>query len=262
MKYKQIILFFVIALPVSLSLRFTQLFQIVEPNTGFFKSEFQGVGGVITIIIIAIALVLALFSFFSHRSPEKPPKVNLGLGLSSGLLAAAIAIELYFGSATFGTIMWQKAALYVFGIAAILWFAAYSIKDFINIPLPALTSLIPCVYFILKIICNFAGISSLALISDNILLITSYCAVLLFMISFAKLYNNVDSERGFKKLLATGLASVTLCFTQSIPNIAYHFAIKEGYTHTAMVTNLSIFFTGVFIMAFLFTHFSKKNADR
>ena len=164
MKYKQIILFFLIALPVSLSLRFTQLFQIVEPNTGFFKMEFEGVGGAITLILLAIALVLALFSFFSHRSPEKAPKVNLGLGLASGLLAAAIAIELYFGSETFGTVMWQKILLYVFGIAAILWFAAYSIKDFINIPLPALTSIIPCIYFIFKIICNFAGISSLALI--------------------------------------------------------------------------------------------------
>lgn len=259
MKYKQIILFFVIALPISISLRLVQLFQTIEPVTGFFKHEYEGVGSFITIIILAIAAVLALFAFFSVRVPLKIPKVALGMGLASGLLASAISIELFFGYSTFGTVVWQKLLLYVFGIASVIWFSVYALKDFIGIPIPRITALIPCVYFILKIICNFAGISSLALISDNVLLIATYCVILLFMISFAKAYNNVTVKCGYKKLLATGLASSVLCFTQSVPNVIYHFAQDQGYSHTAMVTNLSVFFTGIFIISFLVVCFSNKN---
>lgn len=262
MKYKQIILFFVVALPTSIALRLIQLFHIVEANTGFYKQGLENWGGYITLIILAVALVLAVFSLFSHRSPEKPPKVNLCIGLASGLLASAFAIELYFGFNTFGTVLWQKILLYILGIASVLWLTVFSIKDFINIPLPNLTAIIPALFFILKIICSFAGISSLALISDNVLLITAYCAVLLFMLQFAKLYNNVGKERGFRKLLATGLASSVLCFTQSVPNIVFHVASENGYLHTAMVTSFSMFFTGVFIATFVFTHFSKKNIER
>ncbi len=260
MKYKQIILFFLIALPVSLALRFIQLFYIVEANTGFYKQGFEVWGGCITAIIIAVVAISALFTRFSHRSPEKPPQVRLSLGISSGILAFVTAIELIFGGHTFGTIQWQKSLLYLFGIAFVIWLTVYAIKDFINIKLPSIAAIIPCFYFIVKIICSFAGVSSLALISDNVILTFAYCAILLFMLNLAKAYNGIDTERGFRKLLASGLASVLLCTVQSVPNIVFHLANEEGYLHTAMVTNFAIFFTGVFISAFIFSHFSYKNS--
>jgi len=259
MKYEQIILFWVIALPVSLALRFIQLFHIVEANTGFYKPDFELWGGVITAIIIAIVLIVFLFAFFVQKVPEKPSKVGLSLGVSSGVLAFATAIELFLGGETFGLIKWQRVSLYLVGILFVLWLIVFAIKDFINIKLPEITAIIPCIYFVLKIICNFAGISSLALISDNILLIMTYCAVLLFMLELAKAYNGINSKRGYNKLLAFGLSSVVLCFVQSIPNIAFHLSVEGGYLHTAMVTNFAMLFTGVFIASFVLTNYSYKN---
>lgn len=260
MKYNKIILFFGFALPVSMILRFLQLFYIVESDTGFFKQEFNNYGYYIMAVIFAFTAATAVFSFFSHRSPEHPPTVNIGLSLSSFALAVSIVVELFLGGAEFGTIIWQTILLRVFGIASAVWFAAFSIKDFMNLRIPAISFSIPTVYFVLKIICSFAGISSLALISDNILLIGANCVSLLFMLNFAKLYNNIDTERGFRKLLASGLASVILCFTQSVPNIVFHFSTEGGYLHTAMVTNFNVLFTGIFIVAFVFSHFSHSNA--
>ncbi len=259
MKYKQIILFFTIALPVSLALRLVQLFYIVEPSTGFFKQGFDAFGDSITAIIIAVALALSVFAFFSHRSPEQPAKSNLGISICSVLFGLAVTLELCFGGEIFGVVMWQKVLLYVFGTAFIIWLFAFAVKDLLKISLPTASYIIPILFFILKIICNFSGISALALISDNVLLILAYCFSLMFMLNFGKLYNRLDTERGFRKLLATGLASVVLCFTQSIPNTVYHFAVK-GYLHTELITNISVFFTGVFIAVFLFSHFSYKNA--
>ena len=260
MKYKQILLFFLIALPLSMALRFIQLFHIVESNTGFYKQGFEVWGGNITAIIIGVIIAVGVFAMFSHRSPEKMPRVNLGMGISSGILAFVTAVELVFGGETFGAVLWQRNLLYILGVAMVLWLTVYAIKDFINIKLPNATAIIPCVYFIFKLICNFAGISSLALISDNVLLMAAYSIILLFMLEFAKAYNNIDTERGFRRLLASGLASTLVCMVQSVPNIVYHLVTEGGYLHTTMATNFGIFFTGVFIAMFTFTHFSYKNA--
>ncbi len=259
MKFKQIVLFFVIALPVSLALRFVQLFHIVEAETGFYKPGYGNWGGAVTAIILGVVLVIAVFAAFTHRSPKEPPKVKLGMGLASGVLAFVVAIELMIGSNTFGSIAWQRTMLYISGIAVVVWLVAYAIKDFMNIKLPPLTALVPCFFFIFKMICNFAGISSLALISDNVLLTAAYCVVLLFMLQFAKTYNGVDSKYGSRKLLAYGMASSLLCFVQSVPNIIFHLSSEQGYEHTALVTSFSLLFTGVFIIVFVFSHFSRKN---
>lgn len=259
MKYKQIILFFCVALPVSLGLRLMQLFFIVEANTGFFKHEYDSWGNGITAIIIAVGVITAVFSFFSHRSPENPPKTGLVMGISSVLLAFAVAMELFFTNGSYGVSVVIKILLYLFGILFVLWLIVFSVKDFLNIKIPLLTYAIPCLYFVARLIYSFGEISSLALISDNIFLIAAYCAVLLFMLNFAKLYNNFDKEKGFRKLLASGLASVLFCFTQSVPNVVFHI-LSGGYSHTAVQTNFSMFFTGVFIAVFVFSHFSYANA--
>lgn len=262
MRYKQIILFYTLALPISLALRFIQLFFVIEPETGFYKQDFGVWGGSITAIIMAIAFVIIVFSKFAHRAPEKMPPVKLGLSISSVLFAAAIMAELVLGGETFGAVMWQKTLLYVFGVVFALWLLAFAIKDYLKFRLPAVIAVIPCFYFVVKIICIFAGISSLALISDHILLILAYCAVLLFMLQFAKALNNIDTERGFRKLLATGLISSILCVVQSVPNIVFHFVSENGYLHIAMITNVVMLFTGLFITVFTLSHFSRKNADR
>ncbi len=259
MKYNKILIFFAFALPVSIGLRLMQLFFIIEPETGFYKPEYSAYGIAILIIIFSFAAVTAIFALFSHRSPEHPPKVNLPLGLASIVIALSVAAELYFTDFT-GVLAWQSALFKFFAAVAALWFAAYSITDYLGFKLPALTFAIPAIYLIIKIICSYTAISSLALISDNALLLGANCASLLFFLSFGKLYNNIDTELGFRRLLATGLASIILCFTQSVPNILFNLITKVKYYHTAPVTSVGVFFTGVFICAFVFSHFKYSNA--
>lgn len=262
MKYKQIILFFLVALPVSLALRFVQLFNIIEADTGFYKQGFEKWGGWITAIILGITLLAAVFGMFTHRTPKETPKVKLLMGVTSGVLAFVTAVELMLGGESFGTVAWQRTMLYVSGAAFVIWLCAYAIKDFMNIKLHPLTSLIPCFFFIFKMICNFAGISSLALISDNVLITVAYSFVLLFMLQFSKAHNNVNEKLGSRKLMAYGLSAVIISFVQSVPNIIFHFASENGYVHTAFVTSVSLFFTGIFIMVFMVLHFSKKNLNK
>ncbi len=66
MKYKKIILFFCIILPLSVLLRTLQLFFTVETDTGFFKSEYKTAGIYLLIIIIAACACLAIIFLAEH----------------------------------------------------------------------------------------------------------------------------------------------------------------------------------------------------
>ena len=68
MKYKKIVLFFCVALPLSVLLRTLQLFFTVETETGFFKSEYKTVGFYLLVIIIAACASLAIMRAASGSS--------------------------------------------------------------------------------------------------------------------------------------------------------------------------------------------------
>jgi hypothetical protein len=79
-------------------------------------------------------------------------------------------------------------------------------------------------------------------------------------LQFAKLYNGLDSEYNFRKLLSTGIIAVILSFTQTVPHLILKLATGYSFMHTSLAANVNIFFIGIFIMVFIFSHFSFKNA--
>ncbi len=260
MKFKKIVFLFSVALPLCIVMRLLQLIHIVETKTGFFKPEFKNEGIYMLAIIFAFAIAVVIFSFISHRAPDAPPKPNIFMSIASVLISLSILFELFtekFPTAVHG---WQIALLNVTGITAAVFFFAFAMKLFFSFKLPKICFIIPTVYLVLRLICDFTAISSLALISDNLLLVLSYSAALLFMLNFGKLYNEIDSEYNFRKLMASGLAAVILCFTQSVPHIIVNVMNEFAYNHTSMASNVNVLCTGLFIVTFVFSHFSKTNS--
>lgn len=259
MKYGKIVLFFCITLPLSILLRTLQLFFTVETETGFFKSEYKTAGFCLLVLVIAACASLAIICFTGHRNPEHPPKTNPFMSICSFVAAFGISGGIIDTELTGVSMPWQGALLTLSAIMAAVYFLLYGISGFIKIKLPPLLSVFPSVYLIIKIICAFTAVSSLALISDNILVLSAYCVMLLFFLSFGKLYNGIDSERNFRKLMATGLVSAVLCFTQGIPHIIINLATDNAYLHTTNAANFSIISFGIFITVFTFSHFSAQN---
>ena len=260
MKYKKIMLFFSVALLLSLVLRFIQLQYAVDSLTGFYKAEFLSLGSYITLIILAFAAMAAIFSFTSHRSPDHPPKLNIPLGFCSVIFAISIITEMLLEGFPQNSILWQAILLKISGILLVAFLTVFALKRFIAIPIPSVCYSLFAIYLMFKLISCFSAVSNLALISDNILLIGAYCSSLVFAVCFAKLYNGMDAEKGFKKLMASGLVSVVFCFTQSVPHIIYNLLNGNSYLHTPLRTSFGVFFLGVFIFSFLLSHFSKENA--
>lgn len=259
MKLNKIMLFFCLALPASVLMRFFQLRFTIDEKTGFFTEGSGNNGLILLILIFLFCFAAALFASFVHNRPENPPRINIGLSISSLLLTISILNQVIFETFTITTVYWQILLIKLLGILSVLFFVLYAVSPFVNLRIPKVLFTIPAIYIISRMIYDFTVISKLALISDNILLIASYCVVLLFMLNFAKLYNNADNERNFKKLLSTGVASVISCFTYALPSLSLSLVTAKQYHQISTTTGVMLLFTGLFILTFLLSHFSKKN---
>ncbi len=258
MQYKKIMSFFFIVLWLGISLRFVQLWYTVEADTGFFKFGLEGIGNFMLALIFIFALASAVFGFFTDRKPKAYPQGNIFLAVSSFGYAISVACEVLTENASSSTVLaWQATLLKVTGILSVVFFIVFAISNFLNFSIPEMSTIIPVFYLILRIICDFSAISSLAMISDNLILMGAYCTGLWFMLQFAKLYNNAEPENGAKRLLSGGLAAVVLSFAQSVPHIIINVFSDRNYLHTSVLENLSVLFMGVFILVFICTYFGK-----
>ncbi len=259
MKYNKIILFFNIALIASVITRFFQINNTIDFSTGFFLQSQIVFGYFMLGFIFLMALLSAIFAMTYYKDPENPPLKGDVLGVVSFLPAISITFEIFSQNNMVAVVPLQSLLLKIFGIATAVFFVLYGLGKFHDTQPPAMLTALPVVYVIIRIICDFASISSLALISDYIFLIAGYCVTLLFFMNFLKLYNRVDTEYNFRKIFATGLASSLILISQSVSHIVINLLNSGTYNHVPHTANMSMLSLGIFILTFVFTHFSERN---
>lgn len=258
MKINKIITFFSLSVVLTTMIRLFQIKYTVEFETGFFIGNYSGIGYFMLAAIFLAALACGIFAFVYYKNPEKTPSKSSVLGIVSFLPVVTIVLGNIESATQFAVNPLQNNLLRVASILTALFFIFFGITKFTGSSLPDWTAVIPSVYFIIKMIADFAKISSLALISDYILSISAYCVMLLFFIAFAKLYNNIDDEKNFKKLFAFGLSSAVLSLSQAVAYFVVNFIFKKQYNHIGIVTNLDFLAFGIFIVVFVFTYFSPQ----
>lgn len=259
MKLGRIWFLFYLTLPVCIIFRFLQLYFTIDAKTGFYHPHTEGYGKAFLCLILLCALFVGLFANLSFKRPENPPKKSILTSIFSITLAIIIILETFIFKTGFSALPWQLLLFNALSLLFVLYLIAYAISPILKIELSPLLSIIPSVYLITRIICDFTTISKLALISDNIILIAIYCVAMLFFIGFSKLYIGIDTDKCFKSILSFGLSSVTLCFAFSVPNIAISIFADNYYPHISLIGNIFVFFLGIFILSFTSHYFSKKN---
>ena len=256
MRYKNIIVLFCITLPFSVLLRLVQLRYTVDENTGFFIKEYSSYGNLMLYLIFGLAFLPAVFSFVTHRRPDKPPYMNVFLRICSALLGTMIILRNLTEQFADVVPVWQITPLKIFGILSGIFFVLYPF----GFGFSKVCFAFPVIYSILKIVATFTEISSLALISDNLIIICTYCVILIFMLQLAKLYNGLDLEVNFRKIMASGFCAVSFGLIQSVPLTVMDIYTKKALSLSSLGQNIEIFLTACFILGFLLSHFSYSNA--
>lgn len=261
MKNKTILSSFLAFLVVAIFSRFFQVAYTLEYSTGFFKKGFELFGYVSFAVIALCCVGVAFFAFKAYKEPEGAPQQNLLLRSFSLVFALTLALEIFKEKPLETVLPWQQSALKILGVATVCFFVAFALLNTNIFNKIKLFSVVPLMYFLVRLICCFVAISYLAITSDNVLQIASYSMVVLFLLNFAKLYNGIESDVIFRKVLATGLISSLLLLVNTVPNMILNF-VKNGFNlRVQLISSFSFVFLAMFILAFVFSYFAPKNFE-
>lgn len=259
MSLNKIFAFFGITLPVCVVLRIVQILFMINFENGFYHKNLEIYGNAVMVIIFIAAAALVYFCLNAYQSPEKKLKSNLPIKALSLLFSAVLLLELAVEGYPDYISPWQVSLAEILNVAAIIYFLTLAFNLFQKFSLPNIIHIVPVIYLIYKIIINFINIATLALISDNILLLASYCTALVFFLEISKTYNDVTVDKTFRYVLASGLVAPLFCFTQSIAYFMVNIIRDNTYTHTDLISNLSLLVLGIFVLVSTFYYFKKKN---
>lgn len=259
MKYKHLVTFFLIALPICVIIRTLQVLCTVDGVTGFFKHEYRTIGILMSGLLLVIIGTCAVMCSLIKRCPPKMPKVKPLLGVPSVALGVAVLYEIFTNSYNSRIPFIGVVLVDIFGVATAVLFIAYGLKMFKDFHIKRKLYAIPVVFFMARLVCVFITVSSIALIVDNLFMILCYCSLLLFMLEYAKFANNLDVDMNFKKLLIAGLCSILLCAVSSIPRLIAIISGNTAVLHESVASVITTLVAGVFISAFIFTAYSKDN---
>ena len=261
MNFKKILLCFGIGTPLCVVARTFQIVYATEYTTGFFVRGREAVGWAMLGVIAFVCVALAAASFKAYKNPEKAPKTKTALSVIAIFTAIALVYEIISENMPLTMPAWQVTVIKFVTVLCAIYFVAFAMQGFTGFKMPALAHAIPCAYAIIKTIGTFINISSLPLIADNILLVAGYCLLMLFFINYGKLYNRIDGERGFRKLLASGFAASSVCISQSLSIIVINIVRSKAYLHADMGVMGSLLAIGLFIAVFICDHFYKAEKE-
>lgn len=252
MKYRNILIVFIISLVLSIGLRTYEIVALTDSATGFVEHEHSSLATTLTGIIAALAAVVTVCACTVKRNPMKLPKTSIILSVSSFLLSFGILLDIanvYFSS---NVPYWQAALVNVSGIVSVVFFVCYGVTAFISFHLPRALFIAPVIYWLFKLVCVFTSISSISLLIDYAFMMIAICATLLFMFEFSKLANKINLKSSYKRILITGFLAAFFSFLTVLPSLlARAFGIvtvfREG-SADAVVYLLSAVFITVFVM--------------
>ncbi len=262
MKYKYIKISFVAALILSIAVRFIQLFTVTEEKTGFFMDGKQRMGILYLFLLFVCVIAFATCAALVARCPLKTPRVSKPLGAVSIIAAAFTLIEAITYITQVSLFNWEKLLLGVTGPATAIFLVLYGIKGFKNYPLPRPLYAVPIFYYLARLICEFISVSKTALIFQNALNLASIALVLIFMLEWGKIANNIASEISYKTILISGGLAVLLCGITAIPELVFLSVKKNAVPHQNPISLVNLIVMGTFIAFYIYRHFKGSNLEK
>lgn len=251
MSLRKAFICFLVSLPLCVAVRFFQIVTTVDYSNGFFINGREIFGYLALLFILLVCAALVFISFKTFKEPIAQPKTGWLIVLFSGYVSGRLFWQLFGEVMSFSMPAWQVLVVKVVTVVTMIYFSLLFWQKLLKFKLPPMIHIIPAIYAIIKTIFTFINISSLSVISDNVLLMACYCVLMLFFINYARIYNGVQVKGATKKIMGYGFLSAVLCFTNSLPTILISAFTGEQYLHSNSSVNNTFLAFGFFIVIFL-----------
>jgi len=259
-KHKFIVTYFVLALATLSIARVFQILFLLEPKTGFYKTEYSSTHILYITFFICVVIVLAAFAFASRRMPTHAPKVDKFLGILSFLVAISFAIS--SGVDLVNGLSSTKILSAMFSLLAAIFFVIYGLSGISNIKVPLVATLFVFPVWGFRLVTSFVSFTGMANITENIYDILMLCVNLLFFVIMAKILSGVYVIRSIRYAYPVGLIASLLCIMCSVPRYIVVLIGHKDILHESTTLDISVLATGIFIAAFTLKLYCKSNLDR
>ena len=266
MKHKALFVLFGITVPAAIFVRIIQLTEMIDPRTGFFKSNFSSAEYVVVGAFIAVIMALVILGRISGSMKRPLPGRSVLLGTVSalmGLSSVYFLVEYVINSlknSMFGT----TEIIYAFMIALnAAFFLYYAFCLFTGMKVNGFATVSPLLFTAFRLCLVFFARRDLARISDNIFDVGMLCLFLLFWLFHGKIVSELDYRKASHWVYGVGLSATMFAMMCTFPRLYIELFNKKLSLHVTNVPHLLDFIGGVYIVVFLIVTLKStvKNAD-
>ena len=252
MKLKTMTLFTLLLSFACVLLRTATLLYATESTTGFFAERLIPVGVLLSIIILVLACVGLVFGF----SVKEKATENFSLSHLSGTFSVVLGVMLIAYSLGFGShacsVLWQKVMEVLTGFISGVWFIIFGLSPFTKIKLPLITSAIPCVHWIFRLVVVFGTFSTNALVAEHIFTLCALCFAVGYMLFFGRIVSKSATKRSLLFFFPVTACTFILNATSSVSRLIVTLVGKAEKIHGEVPLDLVGIAFCVFIILIVF----------
>ena len=238
-------------------LRSLMLLFTIDPVSGFVRTEYALPNLFITIALIAACIIVfATAMLLGSKRPEEIKLSQPPLLCACIAMSAAMVYETFFSVLLEGANPIQSVLHYVLTVVSAAVLIGSAVMKFLKLDFPKILTLIPVIYWIMRLIIVFTSFSEISAISDTIIETTTMCLTLITFLAFSKIECNQPIKRP-KLFFATALLCGTVATLGSVPRIIAFFGAASHPQHlntTPVFTSLAVAF---FAIAFAYNLYSE-----
>ncbi len=252
MNFKKAVIFLCCAAPLCALLNCLVMFFTVEAESGFFRLGYASLA-TLMLALIAVLILLNAVAFSKIKRPVEPAFWPIVTCLLSVVLSLCFFAEAFNFIPLAGVSPTFAGFIKIFAVLSGIVFVWRGANHLSFIPMFKEIFVIPVIYLILKVVATFIAYAAVATIMETVLELFALCAMLIFMLNFAKRENKIKNKKGSSFSLPLSIVCAMFILTQIVPYIANHFAKEEIllhanslYTPTSVVMFLFIISVSIF----------------
>ena len=244
-----------VATVAAIVMRTVMAFFIIDQNSGFVNNENMAYAVFIIVIILAAAAVVYLQALTSPLEKLKAPDfAGVFRIIISILLALAIAFDVSVNQTSYLLPLWMTRAYTVISVI----FMAYLMFSAFKRETPPLLSVIPVIFWLLRLVMAFLEFSSVSNTVENLLELLTICIILLFFLTYGKAICLEPVVKLLRKLNALTYLACYMAFVTAIPKAVIVFSGYENILHENNRSFIVTLLTGFYILLFIFKNNKKS----
>lgn len=247
MKIKNLTFFSLAVAVLCVAARTVTLLYATQSDTGFFIARLAPLGICLSVGIFLLILVAAVFAFSAKEKAHSPFKLSRLSALAAIVLGVFILLYSFGFNAHSYLIAWQHTLEAVSGILAGCWFILYGMSAFINIKLPKITAILPCIHSVMRLVVVFTSLSTSALVAEHVFSLAYHVSVMVYMLNLGRMAAEEPAKNSQKTFFPLTVVSFIFTCTSTFSRLIALLLNKENFIHSEVPLDI----TGIVLCIFM-----------